>query len=549
MNASEAIIQALENYGVEVVYGLPGVHNLPLFDALRSSARIRTVTVRNESGASFMASGYARTTWKPGVCVLAPGPGVTNAITGIAEAYIDSTPLLILSGGIQPSQVGKGAIHEGDHQSLLSTVTKWSGRADRFQEVLPALERAYGEAASGRPRPTFLEVPLGVQSSQGDEGVTFPKVEPRTTINLDKIRQAADLLLRAEAPVIIAGGGVLSAQASALVRSLSERLGIPVSTTITAKEVMPDTSPLSLGLLNDEVAMNVVPRADVVLALGCRFAQRSTSSWGLHIGGKLVHVDIDAGEIGRNYPAVIGVVGDAADFLGFLSKETEGRERLLTESRLREIGELRAVRDARYEERLASDDVPLKPQRVMRELSHVLGEDVVVTFDSGNNAWWPMMFLESRVGRRFIFPSGNVSMGFSLPAAIGARCASDRVVSITGDGGMLMQLGELATAVQEGLNVVVLVLNDGGYGAIRHYQRFNFGERYASVDLRNPDFAKVADGFGADGIGVETVDDLRSGLREALGSHQVTVLDIRIDPQEVALPSWIIQSFARAAKE
>jgi acetolactate synthase-1/2/3 large subunit len=549
MNASEAIIQALENYGVEVVYGLPGVHNLPLFDALRSSARIRTVTVRNESGASFMASGYARTTWKPGVCVLAPGPGVTNAITGIAEAYIDSTPLLILSGGIQPSQVGKGAIHEGDHQSLLSTVTKWSGRADRFQEVLPALERAYGEAASGRPRPTFLEVPLGVQSSQGDGGVTFPKVEPRTTINLDKIRQAADLLLGAEAPVIIAGGGVLSAQASALVRSFSERLGIPVSTTITAKEVMPDASPLSLGLLNDEVAMNVVPRADVVLALGCRFAQRSTSSWGLRIGGKLVHVDIDAGEIGRNYPAVIGVVGDAADFLGFLSKEIEGRERLLIESRLREIGELRAVRDARYEERLASDDIPLKPQRVMRELSHVLGEDVVVTFDSGNNAWWPMMFLESRVGRRFIFPSGNVSMGFSLPAAIGARCASDRVVSITGDGGMLMQLGELATAVQEGLNVVVLVLNDGGYGAIRHYQRFNFGERYASVDLRNPDFAKVADGFGADGIGVETVDDLRSGLREALSSHQVTVLDIRIDPQEVALPSWIIQSFARATKE
>jgi acetolactate synthase-1/2/3 large subunit len=243
------------------------------------------------------------------------------------------------------------------------------------------------------------------------------------------------------------------------------------------------------------------------------------------------------------------VVGDAADFLGFLSKEIEGRERLLIESRLREIGELRAVRDARYEERLASDDIPLKPQRVMRELSHVLGEDVVVTFDSGNNAWWPMMFLESRVGRHFIFPSGNVSMGFSLPAAIGARCASDRVVSITGDGGMLMQLGELATAVQEGLNVVVLVLNDSGYGAIRHYQRFNFGERYASVDLRNPDFAKVADGFGAEGIGVETIDDLRSGLREALGSHQVTVLDIRIDPQEVALPSWIIQSFARAAKE
>jgi acetolactate synthase-1/2/3 large subunit len=184
----------------------------------------------------------------------------------------------------------------------------------------------------------------------------------------------------------------------------------------------------------------------------------------------------------------------------------------------------------------------------VKELSDALEGDVVVTFDSGNNAWWPMMFLESKDGRHFLFPSGNVSMGFSLPAALGARCAAEKVVCVTGDGGILMQLAELATAVQEGLDVTVLVLNDGGYGAIRHYQRYNFGERYIGVDLRNPDFVRVAEAFGAEGVRVETSKDLEARLREALRSGRVTVLDVRIDPDEVALPDWIIRSFRGEGK-
>ena len=543
MNASEAVVQALENNGVDFVFGLPGVHNLPLFDALRSSSRIRTIIVRNESGASFMAQGYARTRWKPGVCLLAPGPGVTNAMTGIAEAYVSSTPLLVLAGGIQQASFGKGVIHEVDHQSLLASITKWRGMADSFEEVLPLLEKAFDEATTGRPRPTFLEIPLDVQSSQGEPQVPKPKAVTRTTIEPAKVSLAARLLLGAERPVIIAGGGVLSAQASALTCSLSEKVGVPITTTITAKEVIPDASPLSLGLLNDEVAWKIVSEADVLLALGCRFAQRSTSAWSLRLNGKLIHVDIDPSEIGKNYPAELGIVGDVGDFLSPLLKEVDGRERQPSEGRLREIGELKAERNARYEEKLTSDEVPLKPQRVMKELSEALEGDVVVTFDSGNNAWWPMMFLESKEGRRFLFPSGNVSMGFSLPAALGARCVAEKVVCVTGDGGLMMQLAELATAIQEGLDVTVLILNDGGYGAIRHYQRYNFGERYIGVNLHNPDFARVAEAFGAEGVRVDTPRDLESQLREALRSRRVTVLDVRIDRQEVALPGWIIKSF------
>jgi len=213
MKASEVVVNALQRFGVEFVFGLPGVHNLPIYDALRSASPIRTITVRNESAASFMAQGYARTIWKPGVCLLSPGPGVTNALTGIAEAYANSTPLVTLAGGLRQASLGRGAIHEVDHASLLTSITKWTGRADSFDDVLPYLERAVHEACTGRPRPTFLEIPLDIQSTQGEpqdfEPGTLP---PATGIDHEKIRRVAQLLDTAERPIIIAGGGVLSAQ-------------------------------------------------------------------------------------------------------------------------------------------------------------------------------------------------------------------------------------------------------------------------------------------------------------------------------------------------
>ena len=543
MNTSEMVVKFLEDYDVSYVFGLPGVHNLPLFDALRNSKCIRTITVRNESAASFMAQGYARTTWKPGVCLLAPGPGVTNAITGINEAYVDSTPIIIISGGIQQSTVGKGAIHEGDHQSLLASITKWRGRVDKYDEVVPLLERAFTVATTGRPRPTFLEIPLDVQSHQGEPQLVKPKSKSLASIDPTKVKLAAKLLFEGMKPVIIAGGGVLSTHATGLIRILSEKLGIPVTTTITAKEVAYDASPLSLGLLNDEVALKIVPKADVILALGCRFAQRSTSAWSLQLNGSLIHVDVDPTEIGKNYPTKLGIVADVNEFLDLITKEIDGRTRPPDQELLREIQDLKTERNKRYEEKLNSLETPLKPQHVMKELSEAMHGETVVTFDSGNNAWWPMMFLESEEGRHFLFPSGNVSMGFSLSAALGARCAVEKVVCITGDGGMLMQLAELATAVQEDLDITILVLNDSGYGAIRHYQRYNFGERYIGVDLHNPDFTKVAEAFGAEGARLESPVDLKTELAQALRSRKVTVLDIKIDPQEVALPPWIIKSF------
>jgi acetolactate synthase-1/2/3 large subunit len=209
----------------------------------------------------------------------------------------------------------------------------------------------------------------------------------------------------------------------------------------------------------------------------------------------------------------------------------------------RKAEELKAKRAERYEEKLSSQAMPLKPQHVMRELGKILREGAIVACDSGNNAWWPMMFLESTPDRRFLFPSGNVSMGFGFPAALGARCVSRRVICITGDGGFMMQLAELATSVQEGLNVTVILLNDGGFGAIRHYQRHNFDARYFGVDLHNPDFAKLSESFGAKGITVRTPSELTSGLHEAFGSNETTVLDVKIDPEEVALPDWILMSF------
>ena len=541
---SEVVVEMLRTFKVDHVFGLPGVHNLPIYDALRDNPKIRTITSRHESAASFMAQGYARLTWKPGVNLLPPGPGVTNALTGIAEAYIDSTPVVVLSGGIKRSSVGKGAIHEIDQLSVLRSITKWCGKTEKAEEIEPLIGRAFAEASSGRMRPTFIEVPLDVQTALLRFTTPLAKI-PHESIDKSKnqeIGRIAEMLSSARNPVIIAGGGVLSSGATAELQSLSHELSIPIATTITAKEAVPDASPLSLGLLNDEVARAFVPKADVVLALGCRFAERSTSAWTLHIQGKLIHVDIDPSEIGRNYSAAVGFVCDVKDFLvRFLENQTP--KIIADESRFKEVEETKRRRAVKYEEKLHSDAAPLKPHRIMLELNELLPNEVVIVCDSGNNAWWPMMFLESKQGRRFLFPSGNVSMGFALPAALGARCVAEKVVCITGDGGFMMQLAELATAAQESLNVTVIVLNDGGYGAIRHYQRFNYNERYVGVELRNPDFAGLAETFGLEGLSIHSSAELQPSLRHALDSRKTTVLDIHVDPREVALPDWIIKSF------
>jgi acetolactate synthase-1/2/3 large subunit len=252
-------------------------------------------------------------------------------------------------------------------------------------------------------------------------------------------------------------------------------------------------------------------------------------------------VDIDASEIGKNYPATLGVVCDVKLFLSKLLELTVGVE-ITREKFLNQIEALKTKRSLRYRDKLTSDSVPLKPQRLMMELNNALPKSSVVVCDSGNNAWWPMMFLESREDRRFIFPSGNVSMGFAFPAALGARCVADKVVCITGDGGFMMQLAELATSRQERLNVPIILLNDGGFGAVRHYQRFNFG-RYVGVDLQNPDFTRLASAFGLDGARVETPKELSSGITEAFKSRDSFLLEVVVDPDEVALPDWIIQSF------
>ncbi|MEM2094925.1 MAG: thiamine pyrophosphate-dependent enzyme, partial [Candidatus Bathyarchaeia archaeon] len=270
----------------------------------------------------------------------------------------------------------------------------------------------------------------------------------------------------------------------------------------------------------------------------------STSAWTLQIRGRLIHVDIDPNEIGKNYQTSIGIVSDAKHFLTALLEEG-GDIGATDEEYLREIGRMRKERSGKYQEKLYSDKEPLKPQRVMAELNELLPSRCVIACDSGNNAWWPIMFLESRPGRRFIFPSGNVSMGFAFPAALGARLAVENTICITGDGGFMMQLAELATAAQEDINISVIVLNDGGYGAIRHYQRFNYNERYVGVDLKNPDFARLAETFDIEGIHVQSCKELQPSLRHALNSKRTTVLDIQIDPHEVVLPDWIIKSFGK----
>ena len=347
---------------------------------------------------------------------------------------------------------------------------------------------------------------------------------------------------------MILGGGVNASQSWIEVSQLAESLGIPVASTISAKGAFPESSSLSVGQLWDEVAMEAAGKADVVLALGCRFSERSTAGWRLRIGGSLIQVDIDAKELGRNYPAALAVPLDIREFLTALLKEVRPGRHAAKAGWLESLARARATRDSKYEVQASSADVPIKPQRIIRELGQAISDETMVVTETGHAFWWSTLTLRIDRPRSFLGPSGNSTLGFGLPTALGAKCARpDRpVVCLMGDGGFLFTLQELLTAVEEKLPVVTIVIDDGGYSAIREYQREGYGSRFIGVDFAvRPDYVKLAESMGASGLRVERPDDIRQTVRDALGSRRPTVIHIPISRSESALPRFLTETYRR----
>ncbi len=554
MRVADGIVRVLEKLRTNLVFGIPGSQTCPLYDAFYSSSA-RHVLVRHEQMAAYMADAYAKFTGKLGVCDGTAGPGAANLVTGIATAWTDNSPVIAFTGQQPSAQLGKGAFQELDHVAIFSPITKWSTRLLEPERTVETIKEAYRIATWGRPGPVHVDLPLDVQAQlcredpQLLEKLPIDLVPRKPSGDLVLIRQATRILCESSRPLIIAGGGVhYSGRAWKPLRALAELLEVPVATTFNGRGSFPEDHPLSAGRMGMHARSyndRMLSGADVVLAVGCRFASMSTRQWrNMNPNAALVHVDIDPQAIGRNYSARIGIVGDAGKVL----------EKLLAEARLQPIGKesrgdwLKYLREAKeswessfWWNQTVSEEVPLKPQRVCCDLRRFLPRDTVFTLDAGNNKLWASTFIDIYEPYTWIQSGCFGPMGYALPAAIACKLASPKrlVTAICGDGGFYMSLHELATAVQERASVLVCILDDKALGTIKHHQRSFYSGRFISVDFRNPNFVKVAEAFGCCGLEAEKPSQVESAIEEGLRAvkgGQPAVIDFHIDGQEPLPP-------------
>ncbi len=549
-------VETLEKLGIETIFGIPGSQTGPFYDALYSSS-IRHVLVRHEQSASYMADAYAKFTGRIGVCDGTGGPGATNLLTGVATARTDNSPIMVFTGQQAAQNIGKGAFQELDHESLFRPVTKWSRCLLKNESIVETLRKGYELAMSGRPGPVHIDLPVDLQTevlNHEDERAlgqkTFMLSPTVPAAKREYIRDAAELLVNSSRPLIISGGGVhYTGRAWRELRDFAEYTEIPVCTTFNGRGSFPEDHPLSAGRMGVRAATynnRVLAEANVILALGCRFASLSTRNWSnINPSAILIHVDIDPSTIGKNYPARIGIVGDAGKVLRTLIEEAKSLRD--AETKKRRIW-LKFLEDAKTEWKNSewslkgsSGAEPLKPQKVFSEIRRFFDRRTVFTMDAGNNKLWASTFLEIYEPCTWIQSGSFGPMGYALPAALACKIVepSRFVVAVCGDGGFYMSLHELSTSFQENIPIMVCIINDMALGTIRHNQQVLYAGRYISSDLVNPDFAAVAEAFGCCGLDVRTPSQLVSALGEgyrAVKNGQSSVIDIHIDREELLPP-------------
>lgn len=541
MRGAKVVVDVLKEQQVDVVFGIPGGVTLPLYDEFYN-AKLHHILARHEQCAGHMADGYARVSKRPGVACVTSGPGVTNLITGIATAYMDSSPVIALTGQVATAVMGNDAFQEADAFGLMMPVTKHNFRVLDAKELVSTIRKAFMIATTGRYGPVHIDLPVDVLQAEVDGKALDAPPEPKKPQkrDLSGLLDAIKLLEEAENPVILVGGGASWSQAGTQIVEFAEILGAPVVTTLMGKGAVPEDHPLVLGpvgMHGKQVASYVLNNCDVLLALGTRFSDRSTgklSEFGKST--KTVHVDIDASEMGKNVKGVVSLIGDAWTVITALTAGMRQRARKDRSTWLRRV-------EALKRECACSIDIPaspIVPQKIIHELNRLLPDDGIVTTEVGRNQMWAEHFFEVRGKRMFITSGGLGTMGFGFPAAIGAKVArpSSAVVDIAGDGSIQMVFQEFATAMENQLPVIVAVINDGYLGMVKQWQKMFYGNRLSAVDLhgRIPDFVKLAGAFGAGALRVERPSELPEAITTALKSEVPYLLDITVDPEEDMLP-------------
>jgi acetolactate synthase I/II/III large subunit len=560
---AEALVKQLEAYGVEYVFGLCGHTNIAFLDALGRSS-IEFIVFRHEAAAAHAADGYARASGKPGVVCVHVGPGMMNAVTGVASAAMDSVPLIAISGDVPSYYRGRHPHQEvnlhadADQASIYRPFVKRAWTVNRVEDLPRLAERAFWTATSGRPGAVLLNVPMDVFSRRvpvGAETPRLPAVAAPAGLEPGVAEQVARMLAEAERPLLYIGGGLRAGCRAALV-DLVEHCDIPVAHSLMAKGTLPDGHPLVLGMpgfwgleLTNEYARG----ADVVLAVGTRFAETDASSWDPRYTWRipptrLVQIDIDPAEIGRNYPVEVGVVGDAGAALAGIAEAIRklapaGRQRPELRRRIAESRRRAFDRVAAFSE---DGQLPMRPERILADLRATLPEDAVLVTDVGWNKNGVAQCYELPAAGRFITPGGSSTMGFGPAAALGVQLAwPDRVVvALVGDGGMSAQLTAIPTAVERDLPVIFAVMNNRAHGTIADLQAAHYGRSYGCEfrnrdgELVSPDFAALGRACGADGYPVATPGDLRAHLAAAIGNRRPAVIDIPMVNEPVPTPGY-----------
>ena len=544
MIGATALMKALEKEGVKEVFGLPGGANLPMYDELGKS-NIRHILVRHEQSAAHMADGFGRVSRKPGVCFATSGPGATNLLTGIATAQADSAPMVAVTGQVPVAMIGKDAFQESDIIGMANPALKYSYQPRTPEEIPTMVKQGFYIAETGRPGPVLLDIPKDVQQNEGKftfpDEVRVPGYHPWADPDITNTARAVELLLSAQKPIILAGGGVIISSAFAELQSIAELLMIPVVTTFKGKGAFPENHPLSLGPIGmhgHAEANKLMTEADCVLAIGTRFSDRSVGTFAeFEKNLKIIHMDVDPAEIGKNQTTSVAVVGDVRASLRIFGK-------MLMDKAVRTSDDnpwLKHVKEVKqyWRENLKIHPGEMGAAKILRKLRELLPKESIVTTEVGQHQMWASLFFDAIHPGTFFSSTGLGTMGWGFPAAIGAKTARPDVpvVDIAGDGSFNMTENSLATAVLEDLPVIVFLINNSSLGMVAQWQRTFYDRRMVGVELNKcPDYVKLAESYGAQGLRAQSMDELDKAIKTALKSEVATVIDIPIDPEEDVLP-------------
>jgi len=536
---AKILVESLRREGVETIFGYPGGQILPVYDELYDSP-LRHILVRHEQAAAHAADGFARASGRVGVCLATSGPGACNLVTGIATAYMDSVPVVAITGQVPTYMLGNDAFQESDITGITMPVTKHSFLVKKTDEISRVVQEAFYIAGTGRPGPVLIDLPKDAQTGTAKdlppaEKVVLRGYNPTYKGHTRQIDKVIALILEAERPVIYAGGGVISSNASEELAALATQLGIPVTTTLMGLGCIPCDHPLNLGMLGmhgTEYANFAITESDLLIAIGARFDDRVTgkiAEFAPH--AKIVHIDIDPAEIGKNKRVDVPIVGDVKavlqDMLGSIKKKG------VHDAWRKKIQHWREHHPLRYK-----DDGKLHPQFILQKMNELLKGDAVIVSEVGQNQMWTAQWYRFHKPRTWITSGGLGTMGYGFPAAIGAHFARPDVpvFDVAGDGSIQMNIQELGTVAQYKIPVKIAILNNMYLGMVRQWQELFFDHRYSFTELPSVDFVKIANAYGVEGVRVESVDEVMPALKESLAAEGAFVIDFRIEREDNVFP-------------